>query len=126
MAITKDICILDIRESTGGFVSLRCIFWILITNGFPNSNLTSVYPNITTDTNTNGILQAIQAGNILEEVYTFQFPLNWITTSWPTIEALLLAYLNARKAQRAGTLAALPDIGLKFAVMHDSSAGWTA
>jgi hypothetical protein len=126
MAITKQICILDIRESVGGFVNLRCCFWIAVTNGYPNSGLTSAYPNITTDTNTAGILTAIQAGTIIEEVYTFQFPTNWITLDLSTVEALLLAYFRARQAVHAGTVGALPDPGALFAFMYDSAAGWSA
>lgn len=128
MAITKDICVLDIRDSTGGFITLRCAFWLAATNAYPSPGLTSSYVNITTDANTSGILAAIQAGTIIEEVYSFQFPVSWIgSANWGiAVEPLLLAYLNARKAYHAGTQGALPDVGAKFAVLHDSASGWSA
>lgn len=127
MAITKDICVLDIREQVAGFITLRAVFWVQVTNGYPNPGAVSAYPNITTDTNTTGILTAIQAGTVVEEVYSFMFPTGWIAGNWSTaVEPLLVAYLAARKSVRAGTLAALPDPGAKFAILHDSSSGWSA
>jgi hypothetical protein len=127
MAITKDICLLDIEPSVAGFITIRVVFWIQVTAGFPNTGATSAYPNIQTDPNTSGILTAIQAGTVIEEVYTFQFPQSWVAGEWSTaIEPLLLAYLTARKAWRAGTQGTIPDPGLKFAILHDSSSGWSA
>lgn len=125
--MASDICILDIREAQSGFVAIRTVFWITVVNPYPSPAAASAYPAIQTDPNTNGILAAIQAGTILEEVNSFIFPLNWVSTQWATaIEPLLLAYLNARKAVRAGTVLALPEPGLKYKIVHDSASGWAA
>lgn len=125
--MASDIMVLNIQEAQGGFVQIRVLFWIQIANPFPNSNATSAYAGIATDPNTSGILAQIQAGTVIEEANSFLFPLSWISTLWSTaVEPLLLAYLNARKAVRAGTLPALPDPGLKYKIVHDSVSGWSA
>lgn len=124
--MAKDICILDIRDAQPGFISIRCLFWLTVTAGYKMTGFVSSYPDINTDTNTTALLASIQAGTVLEETQTFTFPTLWVTTQWTVIEQLLLAYLNARKAYRGGTLVAIPDPGIKYAILHDSATGWSA
>ena len=129
MAITKDICVLDVREVVGGLCSLRFCIWLTATNPYPNPNAVSAYSNINTDTNTTGILQAMQLGTIVEEVYTILVPTNSITnaTKWGSIaEQNMLDILTARQKYKAGTAPASPNIGAKFSILHDSATGWSA
>lgn len=124
--MAKDILILDIKEASTGFVNIRFILWFPISAGFKNPNFTSSYPDITTDLNTTGQDAALRAGTVIEEIYTITIPMSWIANAWASVEAILLAFLTTRKNVRAGTLAALPDPGLKYAIMHDSGTGWSA
>lgn len=122
----KDICVLDIREATPGFVNVRVLFWIAVAAGYKVPGATSAYPDITTDPATSSMLAAIQAGTVVEESYTFLFPVGWISGQWATVKAALVAFLTARKAQRAGTQGALPDPGFRYAVLHDTDTTWSA
>lgn len=124
--MAKDICILDIQEQQGGICNIRCVFWLPIVAPYPQPSVKSAYLNSNTDPATSGIESALQAGTLIEEVHIFQFPTSSIVSQWTTVEAIILAFLNARKNYRAGTLPALPDPGTKFGVLHDSSTGWSA
>jgi hypothetical protein len=124
--MSKDICILDINEASAGFINMRVVFWFTVSTDYPTSSATSAYPNINSDPATQGILGQIQSGAIVEEVYSFMFPSNWVSTQWAAIAALLIAYLNARKSFKAGTLVACPERGTKFGILHDASSGWSA
>lgn len=122
--MAKDIVLLDIQQVIGGIVQIRCVFWFPVTNAYPAPTATSAYPAInTTDP---AILSAIQAGTVLEETMTLQFPTSTITNNWATVETIILAFYNERKNYRAGTVAALPDPGLKYKIAHDSVTGWSA
>lgn len=126
MAITKQICLLDIRDTTPGFVTIRCCFWFPVTGAYPEPNFVSSYPDVTTDPNAAGIAAALTAGTLIEEVYSFTFPTSAVDNSWSTVELILLAYYNARKNYRAGTASVLPDPGSKLGTMYDSATGWSA
>lgn len=123
--MAADIMILSITPAEAGFVNLNVLFWIVIANPYPVPGAQSAYPAVGTDPNTTTVVAALQNGTLIEEQHSFSFPLNWITTQWAAIEALLVAYLVAKKAVRTGTLAALPDPGLKYKVFHDSGTGWS-
>jgi len=126
MAITKQICLLNISEVQGGICQITCAFWLPVVSAFPNASGSSAYPAISTDPNTSGVLAAIQAGTIIEEVHTYQFSNAEIVNSWAAVEAIILAFFNARKNYRSGAAAAVPDPGLKYAILYDSSTGWSA
>lgn len=126
MATTKDICVLDIREMAGGICSVRFCCWLAVATAYPNALAISAYPNVSTDASTQGVLQLIQAGTLIEEVYNIVLPTSIISGSWATVETLMLAILNARKSYKNGTVAALPDPGLKLGILHDSATGWSA
>jgi hypothetical protein len=120
----KDIVVLNIDQVQGGVVQIRCVFWFPIANGYPNPNATSAYPAInTTDP---AVFTALQAGTMLEEVYSLQFPTSTINNNWSTVEAIILAFYTERKNYRGGVTAAIPDPGAKYKVYHDSTTGWSA
>jgi hypothetical protein len=126
MAITKQICLLGINQLAGGLVNLQFCLWLPQTNGMPNPQGVSAYPKISTDPNTSGVLAAIQAGTIIEEVYNLLLPSSAIAGSWSTVEMVVNAILNGRLAYKAGTQGAIPDTGAKLGVLYDSSTGWSA
>jgi hypothetical protein len=122
--MAKDIVLLDIQQVMGGIVQIRCVFWFAVTNGYPQPNAVSSYPAInTTDP---AVLASIQAGTTVEEVITLQFPTSTIVNSWSTVELIIAAFYNERKNYRAGTVAAIPDPGLRYKTYHDSATGWSA
>lgn len=122
--MAKDIVLLDVREQQGGISTIRCVFWIPVTNGYPAPTITSAYPAISqTDA---AVFAQLQAGTMLEEVQSFAFPTSAIETSWSTVELIILAFYQARKNYRAGTVSPLLDPGAKYQVSHDSVTGWSA
>ena len=119
--MAKQIIILDISENQGGISNIRCVFWFSVSSAFPNSGFVSAYPGITGADQT-----ALNNGTVIEEIHQFQFPNTSIVNTWSTVEAVLLAFYNARKSYRAGTTVALPDPGAKYQIYNDSSTGWSA
>jgi hypothetical protein len=132
MAITADICILDIREDGGGLCTVRFICWLQVANPYPAPGTLSQYPDIASDPTVGpggqNIPSALTSGAVVEEVYTIVAPSSLVTgATWTTIvEPYLLAVLNARKNYKAGAGAAPPATGLKYKILHDSAVGWSA
>lgn len=130
-AITKQICLLDIREYVGGISTVRVCFWLPQVKAYPSTNIVSAYVNVDSDpltsTSGQGISAALRAGTIVEETYGLQFPTSAIVNNWGTVEAIILAFYQSRFSYHAGTNAvAIPDIGAKLGVMYDSATGWSA
>ena len=127
MATTKQICVLDVREAQPGIITIRFVFWIPVTTGYPNAGASSAYPAINTDPNTSGVLALIQAGTLLEEIFTFTIATSTAVANWATVvEPIILAAYQARKNYRAGSVTALPDPGVKYGTLYDSVSGWSA
>jgi hypothetical protein len=128
--MAADIVILDIREQAGGIANIRFCCWFNTANPYPASNFMSAYPDIATDPTVGpsgqDVLNKLQAGTMTEEVFSVLVPISMIASSWVTVQAYLLAILNARKAYKAGTSPAVPAIGLKYKILHDTVTNWSA
>lgn len=121
------ICILNITEAQAGFVNVNVLFWFPVASPYPNPGAGSSYPAVGTDPATQTVVSQLQLGTLIEEGHSFLFPTSWIAAQWATaVEPLLLAYYNARLAVHSGTLAAVPDAGLKYKILNDSVNGWSA
>lgn len=128
--MAADIVILDIREQTGGLTNIRFACWFTVANPYPASTFISAYPDINTDP-TVGASAAnypaqLQSGALVEEVFNVLVPSVVISSSWATVEVLLLAIHTARAAYKAGSAPAVPTPGLKYKILHDSVSGWSA
>ena len=129
--MAADICILDIRELAGGLCNIRFCLWFSSTPPYPMSGYNSAYSEITTDPTLGPPPGAdydnkLKAGSVTEEVYSMLVPSATVTGNWSVVQSHLLAILNARKAYKAGTAPAIPAVGLKYKILHDSVSGWTA
>ncbi len=128
--MAADIVILDIREQIGGLCNIRFACWFTIANPFPLGGATSTYPDIVSDISVGpsgqNVPAKLQTGEIAEETFNILVPISMLTSSWPTLEAYMLAVLNARKSYKAGSAPAAPQPGLKYKILHDTVTGWSA
>jgi hypothetical protein len=76
------------------FMSISLVFWYPITTGMAPVGGTSVWSKASSAENA-----AIQAGTVLEEQQTFQFPTGF---SFANIQTFLLQYWTNRNAQLGG------------------------
>lgn len=113
----KQIIVLDTNPAAGGAVLVRCAMWFAVTAGkeWPlGSGSGSAFSNASA-----AEVQAIQTGQVVEEVKNFEFP---STTTVPTIKASLVNSYASRNA----FLATQPFKGQYYGVFYDSSNTWSA
>ena len=125
-----DIVILDIREMTGGLCQIRFCTWFAVANPYPAPGFTSAYLDINSDSVVGPAGENVPAklitGELVEEVFSVPVPAVMIANSWATVQAYLLAILNARKNYKAGSAQIIPNPGLKYKIRHDSATNWSA
>ncbi len=112
--MAKDVIVLDIGANQGGFTTVRCCFWLTISNPIAIPNAVSQWQGASASENA-----ALASGAVREEVYSFQFPTG---TSKATIENNLLALFTARQTW----VTAQVSPGQFYGTFHDSSTGWSA
>jgi hypothetical protein len=128
--MAADICILDMREMTGGLATVRFCLWFSVAPPYPAAGYVSAYPEINTDpivgSSGQNIPSALNSGAIQEEVYSIVVPSAFLTgAQWASVvEPYIAAILNARKNYKSGVAVPPPATGLKYKVQHDSAAGW--
>ena len=110
--MAKQIIILGVT-TTPLLNSMNCVFWYPISSSPKPVSGISGWAGASSAEN-----QAIQAGTVLEEVGSFQFPVGFATAS---IKAFLLQYWTNRNAQLAGV-----GPGQFANVFDDSITGWSA
>ena len=109
--MAKQIIILGVT-TTPLLNSINCVFWYPISSSAKAVSGISVWPGASAAEN-----QAIQAGSVLEETQSFQFPVGFTPAS---IKAFLLQYWANRNAQLAGV-----GPGQFANVFEDSITGWS-
>jgi hypothetical protein len=115
--MAKEIIILDTNPADGGSISVRCAMWFPVTAGkeWPlGSGAGSQFISASA-----AEIQAIQLGQVVEEVKNYSFP---STTTVPNIKTFLVNAFQTRQA----FLATQPFRGQFYGVFFDSSNTWSA
>lgn len=114
--MAKQVIVLDTNPADGGSISVRCAMWFPVTAGkeWPlGSGSGSAWQGASA-----AEVQAIQLGQVIEEVKAFSFP---STTTVPAIKAALVNTWGSRN----GYLAAQPFKGQFYGVYFENSS-WSA
>lgn len=115
--MAKQIIVLDTNPADGGAFNVRCAMWFSVTPGkeWPmGSGVGSAYTGASA-----AEVQAIQQGQVVEEVKSYSFPSTTTTANIKT--ALVNSY-----ASRNAYLATQPFKGQYYGVFFDSSNTWSA
>jgi hypothetical protein len=115
--MAKEIIILRVTTGPGGDTNVGLAAWFAVAAGReipPTRTVTSAWPDASA-----AEVAAIQAGQVIEEVYSFQYP---VTFTKAQIQTDLVSKWNARAAQ----IAARPNPNQFFGVFFDSVSGWSA
>lgn len=113
----KQIIVLDTNPSAGGAFVVRCAMWFPVAVGreWPvGSGGGSAFSGASA-----AEVQAIQTGQVIEEVKQFEFP---STTATAAIKTALVNSYNSRNT----FLATQPFKGQYYGVYYDSSSVWSA
>jgi hypothetical protein len=110
--MAKQIIILGTNQNSL-WTNISCVLWYPITSGAKTQTTGSVWSGAAAAENS-----AIQAGTVLEEQNTFQFPTNLPTAN---MKAFLQQYYANRNAQINGV-----GPGLYQNVYDDNATGWSA
>ena len=113
--MAKEVVVLTVRQDVAGLYNVTCVFWLAVPSGseFPQPTFTSRWLGASPAENS-----LLQAGNVVEEVYTFWFPNTYTKAQ---IETELSNAYSARQGGYAGQ----PKTGQFYGLYLDSATGWS-